>query len=138
MRPDLRSFEGKKVVVGIRPEHLEDAGLAHDDSADRRLKGQVELREALGSELMVHLAIDAPPAMTEEVQELAEDAGTTAEELGGGDVHRAVIVGRFSADSKVREGEDADVAVDTRSLHFFDPETGLAIYDGQETKGASA
>jgi multiple sugar transport system ATP-binding protein len=137
-RPDLRSFEGKKVVVGIRPEHLEDAAIAHDNPSDQRLKGQVELREALGSELMVHLAIDAAPAMTVEVQELAEDAGTTAEELGGGDKHQAVIVGRFGADSKVKPGEDAEVAVDTRSLHFFDPETGLAIYDRNETKGASA
>jgi multiple sugar transport system ATP-binding protein len=137
-RPGLRAFEGKPVVVGIRPEHLNDPAIAHDDAPDRRLKGNVELREALGSELMVHLAIDAPPALTEEVQELAEDAGTTAEELQGGDTNRAVIVGRFGADSKVREGEDTDVAVDTRSLHFFDPETGLAIYEGQETKGASA
>ena len=70
-RPALRSFEGKPVVVGIRPEHLEDAAIAHDNPADRRLKGHVELREALGSELMVHLAIDAPPAMTQEVKELA-------------------------------------------------------------------
>jgi multiple sugar transport system ATP-binding protein len=137
-RPALKEFEGRTIVVGIRPEHLEDAAIAHDNPPDRRLKGKVELREALGSELMVHLAIDAPPAMTEEVKELAEDAGTTAEELGGGDVHRAVVVGRFGADSQVQEDKEAEVAVDTRSLHFFDPETGMAIYDGSnETKGAS-
>jgi multiple sugar transport system ATP-binding protein len=136
-RPGLAGFEGKKVIVGIRPEHLEDAAL-RESSADRRLKGKVELREALGSELMVHIAIDAAPALTEEVQELAEDAGTTAEELGGGgDTHHTVVVGRFSADSKVREDQDAEIAVDTRSLHFFNPETGEAIYDAQETKGAS-
>jgi multiple sugar transport system ATP-binding protein len=136
-RPALRAFEGKNVVVGIRPEHLEDAAIAHDNPADRRLKGHVELREALGSELMVHLAIDARPAMTQEVKELAEDAGTTAEELGGGDEHRAVVVGRFAADSKVKAGEDTEVAIDTRALHFFDPDTGLAIYDDSGTKGAS-
>jgi multiple sugar transport system ATP-binding protein len=137
-RPALKSFEGKTVVVGIRPEHLEDAALARDTPAESRIKGHVELREALGSELMVHLGIEVPPAMTAEVQELAEDAGTTAEELGGGDTKKAVIVGRFGADSKVKEDEDAEVAVDTRALHFFDPETGLAIYDGKETKGATA
>ena len=136
-RPALKSFEGKPLVVGIRPEHLEDASIAHDDTSDRRLTGHVELREALGSELMVHLAIDVPPAMTEEVQELAEDAGTTAEDLQGGDKHRSVVVGRFSADSQVREGQDAEVAVDTRALHFFDPDSGLAIYDDSNgTKGA--
>jgi multiple sugar transport system ATP-binding protein len=136
-RPALRSYEGKTVVVGIRPEHLEDAAIAHDNAAARRLRGHVELREALGSELVVHLGVDARPALTQDVQELAEDAGTTAEELGGGDIHRAVVVGRFDADSKVKEGEDTEIAVDTRALHFFDPETGMAIYDGQETKGAS-
>jgi multiple sugar transport system ATP-binding protein len=136
-RPGLRSYEGKTVVVGIRPEHLEDAAIARDSPPDRRLKGHVELREALGSELMVHLAIDARPAMTQEVKELAEDAGTTAEDLGGGDEHRAVVVGRFDADSQVRHSQDAEVAVDTRALHFFDPETGLAIYEGNETKGAT-
>jgi multiple sugar transport system ATP-binding protein len=137
-RPALNSFEGKSVVLGIRPEHLEDAAIARDSPSDRRLKGHVELREALGSELMVHLAIDARPAMTQEVKELAEDAGTTAEELGGGDAHRAVVVGRFHADSKVKDDEDAEVAVDTRALHFFDPDTGLAIYDDNDgTKGAT-
>ena len=137
-RPGLRAFEGRKVVMGIRPEHLDDAAIAHDVPADRRIKGHVELREALGSELMVHLAIDARPAMTQEVRELAEDAGTTAEELQGGDEHRAVVVGRFDADSKIREREDIEVAVDTRALHFFDPENGLAIYDEGDAKGALA
>ena len=137
-RPALKSFEDKPLVVGIRPEHLEDASIAHEDSSDRRLTGHVELREALGSELMVHLAIDAPPALTEEVQELAEDAGTTAEDMQGGDKNRAVVIGRFDADSKVQEGQDAEIAVDTRALHFFDPDTGLAIYDDSNgTKGAN-
>jgi multiple sugar transport system ATP-binding protein len=138
-RPGLRRYAGRSIVVGIRPEHLEDAELVTDAPADRRLKGDVELREALGAELMVHFSIDAPPALTEEVQELAEDAGTTAEDLQGGDRHRAVLVGRFGADSQVRESQPAEVAVDTRALHFFDPETGLAIYDDTNgRKGASA
>jgi multiple sugar transport system ATP-binding protein len=137
VRPALKNFEGKPLIVGIRPEHLEDASIAHDNPSDRRLTGRVELREALGSELMVHFAIDAPPAMTEEVKELAEDAGATAEDLQGGDKHRSVVVGRFGADSGVQAGQDAEVAVDTRALHFFDPDTGLAIYDNSNgTKGA--
>jgi multiple sugar transport system ATP-binding protein len=136
-RPLLKEYEGKTVVVGIRPEQLEDAEIARESPDDRRLRGEVELREALGSELMVHFSIDAPPALTEDVKELAEDAGTTAEELGGGDVNRAVVVGRFGPDSKVKEGSTAEVAVDTRALHFFDTDTGMAIYDARETKGAS-
>ena len=136
-RPGLKDYEGQTVVVGIRPEQLEDAAIKSDSPPDRRIRGEVELREALGSELMVHLKLDATPAMTEEVRELAEDAGTTAEELGGGDARHSVIVGRFSPDSKVAERETADVAVDTRALHFFDTQTGTAIYDSQGTKGAT-
>jgi multiple sugar transport system ATP-binding protein len=138
VRPGLKDYEGRQVVVGIRPEQLEDAALASDIPEDRRLRGEVELREALGSELMVHFRIDARAAMTEEVKELAEDAGTTAEELAGGDERQSVIVGRFGPDSKVREGKTAEVAVDTRALHFFDTENGMAIYEARDTKGAPA
>jgi multiple sugar transport system ATP-binding protein len=136
-RPALEEYEGRQVVIGIRPEQLEDAEIAREAPEDRRLRGEVDLREALGSELMVHFTIDAPPALTEDVKELAADAGTTAAELGGGDERRTVVVGRFGPDSKVREGGTAEVAVETRALHFFDTETGRAIYDEPETKGAT-
>jgi multiple sugar transport system ATP-binding protein len=136
-RPLLKEYEGKTVVLGIRPEQLEDAEIARESPADRRIRGEVELREALGSELMVHFSIDAPPALTEDVKELAEDAGTPAEELESGETNRAVVVGRFGPDSKIQHGSTAEVAVDTRGLHFFDTDTGMAIYDARETKGAS-
>jgi multiple sugar transport system ATP-binding protein len=134
-RPALRSFAGKSVILGIRPEDLEDAALARDIPEDQRITGTVELREALGSEIMVHFRTDAEPAVTDEMRELARDIGDesvgTATAAGG-----ATMVGRFGARSRVREGEQVQIAVDTRSLHFFDPETGLGIYDDQATKGA--
>jgi multiple sugar transport system ATP-binding protein len=132
-RPALKQFEGRPVILGIRPEDLEDAELA-DAAAGRTLDGEVQLTEALGSEVMVHFSIDATHAITDEVRELQKDAGTAemgmanAQEGGG-----ATMVGRFGARSKARKGEAIKVAVDTRALHFFDPETGLGIYDG--TKG---
>jgi multiple sugar transport system ATP-binding protein len=136
-RPALKEFEGKDVVVGIRPEHLEDASLARDVSEDKRLRGKVELTEALGSELMVHFKVKAPPALTEDVKELAADVGEDAvaelEEASEG--QETTMVGRFAVESRVSEGDTADVAVDTRALHFFDPESGLGIYD--KTKGAT-
>ncbi|MEA2386876.1 MAG: multiple sugar transport system ATP-binding protein [Thermoleophilaceae bacterium] len=133
-RPALKQFEGRPVILGIRPEDLEDAELAADASADRTLAGEVQLTEALGSEVMVHFSIDATHAITDEVRELQKDAGTaemgmSSAQDGGG----ATMVGRFGARSKARKGEPIKVAVDTRALHFFDPETGLGIYDG--TKG---
>jgi multiple sugar transport system ATP-binding protein len=136
-QPALKSYEGKKVVLGIRPEDLEDAAIAKDVPADRRLKGKVELIEALGSEIMAHFTIDAPPALTEDVRELAQDVGDerAVEEAAEGSRQHTTMVGRFDSRAEVKEGEIAEVAVDTRGLHFFDPETGLGIYD-EAKKGA--
>jgi multiple sugar transport system ATP-binding protein len=126
-RPRLQEFEGRHVIVGIRPEDLEDAALAPGTPADRRLSGPLQLREALGSELVVHFDVDARPALTEDVRELAQDTDAVAvQDL---DQEHATIVGRFTARSRVREGETVEVAVDTRSLHFFEPDSGLGIYD---------
>jgi multiple sugar transport system ATP-binding protein len=140
-RPALRGYEGRKVILGIRPEDLEDVSLEPDTPADRRLRGLVELREALGSELMVHFTVEGTQAaLTEDVKELAQDAGAPGGEpaldsRGSG----ALLVGRFGARASVEEGKPVEVAVDTHSLHFFDPETSEGIYDGNESqKGASA
>ena len=132
-RPALKDFEGRSVVVGIRPEHLEDAALSRDRDAPK-LRGNVVLREALGSEIMVHFIVDARPAITEDVKELAADAGGEVPK----ETHESTVVARFNARSRVREGEVIDVAVDTSELHFFDPESGLGIYGTATTKEEDA
>jgi len=134
-RPSLRAFEGRDVVLGIRPEDLDDFQLAGDSAHGGRLKGTVTLREALGAEIMVHFSVDAAPALTEDVKELAEDVGDDRVAEGKVDTRQTVIVGRFGARSRVKVGEQIDVAVDTRQLHFFDPETGLGLYGS--TNGSS-
>ncbi len=136
VRPALKAYEGRTVILGIRPEDLEDAALATDAPGDRRLRGAVELREALGAEIMVHFKVDARPALTEDVRELARDAGDERAAQQAAEAGETTMVGRFGARSEVREGETAEVAVDTRALHFFDPETGLGIYEDETpTKG---
>ena len=137
-RPGLRDYVGKQVVLGIRPEDIEDAALATETPENKRLHGHVELREALGSEIMVHVRVDAKPAETEDTRELREDVQGGAEAAAAApqpDGEGAMIVGRFGARSHVREDQDVQAAVDTRALHFFDPQTGLGIYGGQQTKG---
>ena len=140
VRPALREYEGRTVVLGIRPEDLEDAVLAVDTPPDRRLVGTVELREALGSEIVVHLSVDARLARTEDVRELAQDIGhdRSISELEGSGPARATIVARFGARSRVQAGETVEAAIDTRALHFFDPDTGLGIYDLATTKGVGS
>jgi multiple sugar transport system ATP-binding protein len=136
-RPALRGYEGQKVVIGIRPEDLEDANLETDAPENRRLNGRLELREALGSEIMAHFAIKGAHAETDETRELAKDAGAegTEPQIGVSE-GEAIVVGRFGARSKVKQGDNVSAVVDTRALHFFDPETGSGIYDS--AKGAEA
>jgi multiple sugar transport system ATP-binding protein len=126
----LTAFEGRELIVGIRPEDMEDPALATDAPPDRQLTGKVELTEALGSEIMVHFSIDAAHAVTEDVSDLQKDIGTDrAPGSGIASSGGAVIVARFGPRSRVKVGETIQVAVDTRSLHFFDPQTSLGIYD---------
>jgi multiple sugar transport system ATP-binding protein len=127
-RPALRRYIGRPIVLGIRPEDLEDAALAGGAAQGAHVKGKVELREALGAEIMVHFTADARPAMTEDVKELAEDVGD--DRIAEQEIKplEASLVGRFGARSRVKPGDQIEVAVDTRQLHFFDAESGLGIY----------
>ena len=126
--PDLAAYESRPIVLGIRPEGLQDAALVGDDRRPR-LRGQVELREALGPEVLVHFSIAARQAVTDEVRELAEDVGDdrALEQLAAGAPERAMLVGRVSPDTRVREGDAIEVAIEQRALHFFDRDSGLAI-----------
>jgi multiple sugar transport system ATP-binding protein len=128
-RPGLEDYIGQTVIIGIRPEDLEDAALETGAPQDRLLHGRLELREALGSEIMAHFAIEAAQAETDEIRELARDAGAPDEgPTIGANENEAIVVGRFGARSRVQQGEQIAAVVDTRALHFFDPETGNGIY----------
>jgi multiple sugar transport system ATP-binding protein len=125
--PGLGAYEGRPVVVGIRPESLEDAALA--DGSRPRLQGRAELREALGSEVLLHFSVAARQAVTDEVLELAEDVGDDRAigQLATEVPQETTLVGRFDARTRIREGDTFEVALDQQALHFFDPDSGLAI-----------
>jgi multiple sugar transport system ATP-binding protein len=135
--PALKGYIGKQVVLGIRPEDLEDAALESGAPPERQLRGRLELKEALGSEIMAHFAIKGAHAETDETRELAKDVGAEGTEQPiGVAADEAVIVGRFGARSRIQQGDEVTAVVDTRALHFFDPQTGNGIYDS--TEGAPA
>ncbi|MBA2387242.1 MAG: sn-glycerol-3-phosphate ABC transporter ATP-binding protein UgpC [Acidimicrobiia bacterium] len=117
-RPALRDYSGQHVVIGIRPEDLEDAAIATESGTDRRLQATVKLVEALGSELMVHLSIDAKTVNSGD-----PDA---PDELVGEGVANAVA--RFSPRSRVSIDEDIEIAVAAENMHFFDAETHESIW----------
>jgi multiple sugar transport system ATP-binding protein len=118
--PGLEAYDGRDVLVGIRPESFDDAALVEADGRPR-LTGRVELREALGSEVLVHFSTAGRVAATDELRELAADAGDDRA------AERATLVGRFSPKTRVRQGDTISVAVDVDAVHAFDPKTGLAL-----------
>jgi multiple sugar transport system ATP-binding protein len=132
-RPALQRFEGRKVVLGIRPEDFEDASLVAEAPEDRRIPVTVDLREALGAEVLVHFTVAAPIAMSEDVKELAVDVGAEAVEAleERAKEAKSVFVARLNPRTRARLGEPIDLFVDTRSLHFFDLDSGTGIYDGE-------
>jgi multiple sugar transport system ATP-binding protein len=126
-RDSLARYVSRKVALGIRPEHLEDAAVAADAPSERRLHATVSTIEALGSEIIAHLEISGRPVLTDEVKEIAADLDDSM--LAELEAHHETLplVGRFDVASRARHGDRIEVVVDTSKVHFFDLETGNAI-----------
>ena len=116
-RPALRGYLGEPVVVGIRPEDMEDAAVAQDHPADQRIEATIDVREALGAETLMHFVVEAPPVESGDPDAL--------DELGEEDQSRCTA--RFSAATRARPGDRIKINVETSKMHFFDRSTHLAI-----------
>jgi multiple sugar transport system ATP-binding protein len=125
----LTRYIGKKVALGIRPEHLEDAAVETGAPQAQHLRATVKTIEALGSELIVHLEAPGKPVLTDEVKEVAADMDDTAVAELEAEAHDAKLplVGRFDVASRARADQTIEVVVDTRRIHVFDIDTGGAV-----------
>jgi multiple sugar transport system ATP-binding protein len=133
-RPALEGYAGRSVILGIRPEDMEDASLVSDAPADRRIRSEVLLREALGADVLAHFLIKAPVVLTEDVRELAHDVGREAleaveKEAAAGET---TFLARLNPRTTTKAGERIELVVDVHRLHFFDSETGLGIYGDRD------
>jgi multiple sugar transport system ATP-binding protein len=115
--PQLRSYDGRSVIVGIRPEDYEDAELAPNVPESQRITSKVSLLEALGSEIMAHFHVDAPTV----------DSGDPDAVEDKGHAGQANAVGRFNPRSRARMGQQIEIAISTENMHFFDPQTRETI-----------
>ncbi len=128
-RPRLAAFRDRPIVLGIRPEDMEDASLVADAPADRRITSTVKLSEALGSDVLVHFPVKASMALTEDVKELAADVGEAIEHIErAASAEESLMIARLNPRTRATEGEPIELVVDTRRLHFFDPDDGSAVY----------
>ena len=124
-RPALRQFEGKRVILGVRPEDLEDASDGAPE--DRRISAVVDIREDMGSEVFVHFGVAAPPVRGKDVQAAigAEAVEATAEQAKK---QGSLFVARLGRGTPARERDRIELVVTPDRLHFFDPKTGEGIY----------
>jgi multiple sugar transport system ATP-binding protein len=148
--PALERYLGRNLILGIRPEHLEDASLLHDPDPESVIELPVELREELGSEVHVHCAVGerSEPADPAEAAQpggavapvSTAGSGRPAGAAGAADpaevphaaeaaeaLRKVLLVAKMDPRTTVKEGEAAKIAVNLGALHFFDPDTGERI-----------
>jgi multiple sugar transport system ATP-binding protein len=122
--PALEDYADAPIVVGLRPEDIEDAAVATEAPADRTISSTVQMVEALGSELIVHfpLGVESFQIMDSEFE--GEDAVAAATDETG----NVIYVARVNPRSTARIGQPIELVVDIGRFHFFDPGSGAAIH----------
>ena len=121
-----KAGSGQDVIVGMRPEHFEDAAVEQEEHPDRmKFRTKVDVVESMGSELYVYFDVQTDQEIhTADLDELAADAGL--EDLpshGGGQQ----VVARLSAESKASPGGEVELTVDTSQIKLFDAGDGRSL-----------
>jgi multiple sugar transport system ATP-binding protein len=127
-RPGLDAHVGGEVIVGVRPEDVRLAAPPDDDAAVLELP--VLLAESLGSDLLVHCRLDAPPVVTEQMRETADELGTTDPALSSaadGSAACTTLTARLAPDVVVVPDQRLRLVLDPQRLHFFSPADERAI-----------
>ena len=120
----LENWRDRTVIVGIRPEDLHQTR-GGDASSDAKLPAAIDRVEALGASLLVHFGVDAPPAKTAGIAEATGEEGLEDVPLIGHE--GAWFCAAFEPRSGLRAGNQVDVSVDAKRLHFFDPDTEASV-----------
>ncbi len=138
VRQQLQQSPGggrRGVIAGLRPEHFEDASLVADRSKGVTFRTKIDVLESMGSEFYAYFVVEAERVSSRELEELARDAG-------GADLPStqsgSQVVARLSADSRVRQGGEAELWFDSEHLHLFDPDTGRSLLASNGASGAAA
>jgi multiple sugar transport system ATP-binding protein len=113
------------LIAGIRPEHFEDKAIVGDDKLahGRTFRARIDLVESMGSELYAHFSIEGADVESEELAELAQDAGAADVPSSG----ENVVVARLDPAASVKQGEETELWVDTSRIHFFDTSDGRSL-----------
>jgi len=130
LRRRLESGSGggrRGVIAGLRPEHFEDASLVPDRSAGTVFKAKIDVLESMGSEYYAYFVVASEQVSSAELEELAED-------IGGADLPRAQggvqVTARLAAESRVQQGQEAELWFDSKHVQLFDAESGQSLLAG--------
>jgi multiple sugar transport system ATP-binding protein len=123
----MQRYLGRPLVIGVRPERLYEP-VGGEATIKRRLSGVVGLREALGSDVLVHFQVDGSRRVSGRVREFAHDVEDPAEldELAR-DERRETFVARFGSRTKAAVDDRVEVEISSGSVHMFDAENGMRI-----------
>jgi multiple sugar transport system ATP-binding protein len=118
-RPALARAIGRTVAVGVRPEAIVTA-----DGDATGIAGTVVVAEALGSEVLAHVEIDATPVLRDEVREgLSDQLAAIGEREQG----QTTVVARLPADTRLRRGDSVALSFEPEKVHFFGLDDGCAL-----------
>jgi multiple sugar transport system ATP-binding protein len=118
------------VIAGLRPEHFEDASVVGDGSHGHTFKTKIDVLESMGSEYYAYFVVESERVSASELEELARDAG--AADLPHSH-EGSQVVARLAAESRVRQGEEAELWFDARHLQLFDLESGRSLLADAES-----
>ena len=122
---DLSAYEGKSVILGVRPSDMEDANIWRDDSLPT-INVTAEVTEELGSEVNVLFEVDEPPVTAEEIRAATVEEGDD-ELLLGAEAAKCIFCASVDARTTVKPGGSITLSVDPSRFHYFDPSTGRAV-----------
>jgi multiple sugar transport system ATP-binding protein len=112
------------VIAGVRPENFEDAALDESDGRKHRMKfkAKLDVVESMGSELYAYFEIGGEDIHSEQLDELAADAGMEDLPHSG-----TQVVARLDAESRARAGHEVELSLDTTQIHLFDRDGGRSL-----------
>ena len=114
---DGRIPEDTLLIAGIRPEYFEDATVLDGDKADgATFRAKIDVVEWLGNEAFGYIPYDAPPEVESQLVELAKELDSEA--------LRTQIIVALDSSSRIQDGDEAELHVDSRRMHLFEPGSG--------------
>jgi multiple sugar transport system ATP-binding protein len=128
-RKSLRDYLERDVILGVRPESLEDARLVSKPEPDRFLDVNVGIAEPLGAEMIVHFEVDAPPVRTKDTDDLESDVEgePVRQDHTVAEGEHATFTARLLPKTEARDGASLRLAVDVDELYLFDADSGETI-----------